>query len=236
MFDPDVRGRYDGAMTGPDTFVELRKHPRAQLKLPARIRWHGPIGMRLEITRTVDVSREGMLFHRDESCERRARVWIAFPFDPEARAAVQPETPARVVRIESDPEGGYWVGVKFENVARTPKLEPGRERRGSERIPFALPIFVRLAGTPWPEESMTQDISRHGARFETSHIYAPGDKVLAKIPWGEWSRTGEVAGRVVRVQTMEDSPGPAPAADPEEGKSAIVSSVAVEWVRASKLN
>ena len=55
---------------------------------------------------------------------------------------------------------------------------------------------------------MTQDISQHGTRFETSHIYAPGDKVLAKIPWGEWSKTGEVAGRVVRVESVEDVAGP----------------------------
>jgi len=221
-----------GAMSGTGTFLDQRKHPRAQLKLPARIRWYGPIGMRLEITQTVDVSREGMLFHRTELCESLSRVWVAFPFDPAVGAATQPETPARVARVEADPEGGYWVGVKFENILRAPKLEPGRERRGSERIPFALPIFVRLAGTPWPEESMTQDISQHGARFETSHIYAPGDKVLAKIPWGEWSKAGEVAGRVVRVETMDDSPGPAPAANPEQGRSAIINSVAVEWMRA----
>ena len=221
-------------MSDPAAFVGSRKHPRAQLKLPARIRWHGPIGMRLEITETVDVSRDGMLFHRAEPCDRLVRVWVAFPFDPTAGGSTQPETPARVVRVEPDSQGGYWVAVRFENIARAPKLEGSRERRGSERIPFALPIFVRHAGAPWPEESMTQDISQHGTRFETSHIYAPGDKILAKIPWGEWSRTGEVAGRVVRVETMEDSPGPAPAANPEEGKSAVITSVAVEWLRAAK--
>ena len=222
-------------MGGPDTFVNPRKHPRAQLRLPARIRWHGPIGMRLEVTETVDVSRDGMLFHRNEPCDRMARVWVAFPFELTTGAAAQPETPARVVRVEQDPAtSGYWVAVKFENTARTPKLEPGRERRRSERIPFALPIFVRLAGTPWPEEFMTQDISQHGTRFETSHLYAPGDKVLAKIPWGEWSKTGEVAGRVVRVETMADVPAPVPAANPAEGKSALITSVAVKWLRTGK--
>jgi hypothetical protein len=223
-------------MSGPDSFVDLRKHPRAQLKLPVRIRWHGPIGMRLETTQTVDVSRDGMLFHRSEACDRSARMWVAFPFDPAAGAATQPETPARVVRVEPDAEdGGYWVAVKFESTARAPKLDSARERRSSERIPFALPIFVRVAGTPWPEEFMTQDISQHGARFETSHRYAPGDKILAKIPWGEWSKTGEVAGRVVRVESMEDSPGPAPVANPEEGKSALITSVAVAWLRTRKI-
>src|SRR5579863_3744699 len=94
VFDLDGRGRYDGSVSGPDAFVDLRKHPRAQLKLPARIRWHGPIGMRLEITQTVDVSRDGMLFHRSEACDRLARMWVAFPFDPEGGPVTQPETPA----------------------------------------------------------------------------------------------------------------------------------------------
>lgn len=221
-------------MVDPSTYLYPRKHPRAQLKMPARIRWHGPIGMRLEATETIDVSRDGMLFHRSEPCDCMARVWVLFPFDPGAGTGTQPETPARVVRVEPDPEGGYWVAVRFENGARAARLAAGAERRGSERIPFALPIFVRLAGTPWPEEFMTQDISKHGTRFETSHIYAPGDKVLAKIPWGDWSKTGEVAGRVVRVEAMEDSPGLAPVANPEEGKSAMITSVAVEWMRVEK--
>jgi hypothetical protein len=221
-------------MLEPAPFVYSRKHPRAQLKMPARIRWHGPIGMRLEETQTVDVSRDGVLFHRNEPCDRLTRMWVLFPFDPDAGATIQPETPARVVRVEPDPEGGYWIAVKFENTARSTQASAGSERRGSERIPFSLPIFVRIAGTPWPEEFMTQDISKHGVRFETSHIYAPGDKILAKIPWGEWSKTGEVAGRVVRVETMEDSPGPAPVSNPDEGKSALVTSVSVEWMRTSK--
>jgi hypothetical protein len=221
-------------MSEPATFVELRKHPRAQLKLPARIRWHGPLGMRLEATQTVDVSREGMLFHRSEYCEKLSRVWVAFPFDPAAGASTQPETPARIVRVESDTGGGYWVALRFEPTTRTAKFPADRERRGSERIPFALPIFVRPTGTPWPEEFMTLDVSQHGTRFETSHIYAPGDTVLAKIPWGEWSKIGEIAGRVVRVEPMEDAPDPAPVANPEAGKSAMITSVAVEWVRAAK--
>src|SRR5271156_4951392 len=141
MFDLRVPARYDGAMSGPATSVELRKHPRAQLKLPARIRWQGPIGMRLEATQTVDVSREGMLFHRKEPCDKLARVWVAFPFDPAAGAATQPETPARIVRVEPDTGGGYWVALRFESAARAAKPPFDSERRGSERIPFALPIF-----------------------------------------------------------------------------------------------
>jgi hypothetical protein len=222
------------AMSGLDTSIERRKHPRAQLKLPARIRWQGPIGMRLETAQTVDVSRDGMLFHRNGPCDRMARVWVAFPFDPAAGAATQPETPARIVRVERGASGGYWVALRFESTARAAKAPSAPERRRSVRIPFALPIFVRVVGTPWPEEFMTQDISQHGTRFESSRIYSAGDKVLAKIPWGEWSKTGEVAGRVVRVETVEGTPGPAFTANSEPGKGAMITSVSVEWTRTGK--
>jgi len=185
--------------------------------------------MRLEVARTEDASRDGLLIRRNEPCDARARVWVVFPFDPAASDAARPETPARIVRADAAAEGGYRIALEFAPPAASP-LPFARERRSSPRIPLALPVLVRLAGTPWPEETMTQDISQSGARFETSHIYAAGDTVLAKIPWGEWSKTGEIAGRVVRVNAMEDGPGPAPLANPELGASAIFTSVAVQWL------
>lgn len=212
------------------TDTERRKHLRAPLRLPARIRWQGSLGMRVEVTETVDVSREGVLFHRNEACEPLMRVWIVFPYDRSAGASAQPETPGRVARVARDESGGYWVAVRLEAPRRGTPRPADQERRRSERVPFALPIFVRLAGTPWPEESMTHDLSRNGARFETSHIYAAGETVIAQIPWGEWSKKGEIRGRVVRVENMQDSAGPAPLAHPEKGASAIVIAVAVEWL------
>jgi PilZ domain-containing protein len=185
--------------------------------------------MRVEITETIDISCEGVLLRRSERCDAHARVWVVFPYDASLGGSTQPETPARVVRIEHQNDGGCRIAVRLEPPHRgTPRLS-GEERRGSERIPFALPIFVRIAGTPWPEESMTCDISRNGTRFETSHIYAVGDNVLVRIPWGEWAKGAERAGRVVRVEAMEDPGGAALAADPEKGASAVFTSVAVEW-------
>lgn len=217
-------------MEHSSAYIERRQHPRAPLRLPARIRWQGPLGMRVEITETIDASRAGVLIHRNEACELMTRVWIVFPYDRNAGASVQPETPGRIVRVAPDQSGGYWVAVRLEASQRGKTRAAEQERRRSERVPFALPIFVRLEGTPWPEESMTHDLSRNGARFETSHIYAAGEAVIAQIPWGEWSKKGEIHGRVVRVENMKDSPGPAPLASPEKGVSAIVTSVAVEWL------
>ena len=76
---------------------------------------------------------------------------------------------------------------------------------------------------------MTQDISRAGARFETSHIYSAGDAVLAIIPWGEWARAGEIPARIVRVENSAAPPDMAPLSDPLAAVSAILTSVAVRW-------
>jgi hypothetical protein len=204
-------------------FLELRRHPRAQLKLPARVRWRGPLGMRMESTHTLDVSRNGVRVHRNEYCEPGSRVWIVFPFDAASASSIPPETPARVVRIESGAGAGYRVALQLELPARIAARPSDCERRACSRISFALPIFVRALGFPWPEESMTQNISRTGARFESAHIYSAGDAVLAKIPWGDWARAGEIPARIVRVESFV-----APSS-PLAGASAILTSVAVRW-------
>jgi PilZ domain len=217
--------------------IDLRKSPRARLHLPARIRWLGPLGMRLEVTETIDVSREGLLIRRPEPCNPRARVWVAYPFDPSA-AAIQPETPARIARVHGGAKGGFYVGLQLELPARESPRPAEQERRKSARFSFALPIFVRPAGSQWPEESMTQNVSNNGVRFETTRTYKMGETVRAKIPWGEWAKKGEILGRVVRVDCPAEAPSEASSgvAPPARSSSAspALTSVAVAWVNAER--
>jgi hypothetical protein len=190
--------------------------------------------LRLTATQTIDVSREGLLIHREEAFDVPSRVWVAFPYDPATGTAALPETPARVTRVESTTNGGFRIALRFEWPRRTSPGLPGQEHRGCSRIPFALPIFVRPLGTLWPEESMTRDISRSGAHFDTTHIYGLGDCVLARIPWGEWAKTGEIPGRVLRIEQVEDQPRPAPHADLVMGVGGVLTSVAVQWTKPLK--
>jgi PilZ domain len=208
--------------------ADLRKHPRAQLRLPARLRWRGPLGMRFTTAHTVNVGRGGVLIQCNDCCDVSSRVWIAFPFGRNT-SGTQPETPARVVRVTAAPRGGYQIALQLEVPAPGNQRKVGFERRTSARIRFALPIFVRAADSPWPEESMTQDISNAGARFESAHIYSAGDAVLAKIPWGEWENAGEMNARIVRVETAPIGAGFAPRANPATGTSAILNTVCIRW-------
>lgn len=189
--------------------------------------------MRLETTRTIDVSRDGLLVQRAEPCELDAWVWVTCPFDPTTAASSQPESPARVVRVEKGEEGGYHVALRLEPPPKTSARPPGQERRGSIRIPFSLPIFVRDTSSPWPEESMTQNISNTGVRFVTGRIFSPGDALLAKISWGEWAQEGEIPARVVWVETRENSSDTGGGERPS-GLNPILTSVAARWERPPK--
>jgi PilZ domain len=216
-------------MESVDNSMDLRKSPRAQLRMPVRLRWQGSFGMRLEITETLDVSREGMLIVRSDPHGVSSRVWVTFPFEPSSAAAVQPETPATVVRVQQEKAGGYRVALKLELPKRDIFPPAHVERRRDPRVPFALPIFVRPKNTPWPEESMTRDISKGGALIDTSHVYRIGESVLAKIPWGEWSNVGEIPGRIVRVESRRESYGGLLDQGGDISISSNLRSVAVEW-------
>ncbi len=181
--------------------TEQRRHARVQLNLPVRFRWLGGLGPVVEVTETLDVSRGGLLFCRSEPTQVNAKVWVTFPYQRNASTA-QPETPARVVRVKNTPPSGHLVAVEFEVARRCPPPVVALERRGSERFPLALPIRVRPAGTPWPEEAMTIDVSEGGVLFRTTRLYAAGDTVHVALPYGRWAPAGEVLARVVRVESV----------------------------------
>ncbi len=207
-FDPACSCRYDGGVESNHLLTEQRKHPRAPLRLTARVRWQGPLGTHLEVTETIDVSREGVLLRsREDSDARMSRAWIVFPFSSLDVSAMEPETPARVVRVERDASGEYRVGLRLEPPHRASGSIPASgERRALRRVALCLPILLRAQGMPWAEEAMTRDFSRSGARLETSHVYNIGESVRAKIPWGEWAEAGEISARVVRVEPAHDEP------------------------------
>ena len=196
----------------PTLLREHRRHPRAQLSLAVRLRWLTPLGQLSEVAQTLDVCRGGLLVYRRESCGVGAMVWVTLPFDS-ALALTEPETPARVVRVKTTPAGGHLVALQFEaprrrrdtaGAANRTYSGPAREHRWRERIRLALPIHVRPVDSPWPEETMTVDISETGVLFCTTRLYAVGDTVHLTIPpgsfGGRWAAHRALPARVVRVE------------------------------------
>jgi hypothetical protein len=180
--------------------VDRRQHPRAQLSLPLRLRWLSPFRSEIEITQSVDVSREGLLFYRPEPCPLHSRVWATLPFEV-GEESPQPETPGRVVRLKKTQTGGYLVGVHLENPRRRRSVSFWPERRASPRVPLSLPIGIRTDGEPWSEESVTVDVSDVGLRFPSARVYSVGDSLRVKPSWGK----GEILAHVARVSAAVEA-------------------------------
>ena len=181
---------------------EQRLHPRAQIELPVRLRWLTPFGYRFEISQTIDASRTGLLLTLPDYCVPGARVWVTMPYDP-AESITQPEIPARVVRTELISPARNRVALEFESMVNPPARAVGRERRSGARVRLALPITVRPLNAPWPEETMTTDISDDGLRFETARLYSVGDALLIKLEYGDQARRGEIPAQVMRIEAVD---------------------------------
>ena len=120
-----------------------------------------------------------------------------------------------------------------------PKKEYAEQRR-SRRAKIARTVRVRPSE---PRDEHFEDLpisvnaSKEGIYFTTRReTYYPGMRVFVTFPYSSPHdpMNSEYVAQVVRVETLEDSPGAAPLADPSKGLSAILTSVAVRWEKPAK--
>ncbi len=190
--------------------TERRKHRRAQLKLPVRLRWPGPLRQLTEVSETLDVSRGGLLVRSANDCCSGAPLWVTFPYDSSLSSNL-PEIPARIARVERLSEDAHLIAVTLEPSVTVngsgPK--PPTERRRSPRVPISFPVAFRQSSRPWAEETMTLDISSRGIRLTTFRVYSEGEKVLVTLQPGPlvsaWPVSREVPARVVRIVPIPGS-------------------------------
>ncbi|HUK31236.1 MAG TPA: PilZ domain-containing protein [Candidatus Acidoferrum sp.] len=200
--------------------LERRRHPRALLSLPVRLRWLGPLGLESEFLETLDAGRGGLLVACHESREEGTLVWATFPFDSGASDA-EPETSAHVARAKTTPSGGHLAGIEFSDPSKpeqrvgvpqlpanaaTRNLHSGPDRRRESRNQLALLIRVRGADPSWPDDAMTMDISRRGLQFCTLRVYERGEIVTLTFPRGTWNSKGHRHARVARITSHPSDP------------------------------
>jgi PilZ domain-containing protein len=184
-----------------------RAYRRVRMRLPARLRWTSPLGQKIELVETMDVSRGGLLLSGRELHAPGVPLWVTFPYDASLRED-QPEIPARSVRCEQLSASPFLfsLAIQFERQARSvhngngARCEP--ERRGSPRRSLAMPIRVRPENVPWFEEAMLLDFSTRGMRFRSQREYATGELLriaLEDASSASWPGSGEFRAKVVRV-------------------------------------
>jgi hypothetical protein len=207
--------------------MDRREHYRARLRLPARLRWTGPLGQKTELCETLNVSRGGMLVPCQEFHATGVSLWVTFPYDASLPDG-QPEVLARVVRSKRAGEFAPGHALRNTDVCPQPAAAlrfepvthaaangnghlPEPERRASLRRRLALPIHVRPEDVPWFEEAMTVDVSVEGVLFLGSREYQTGQYLRVSFgasAFAPWSSAGESRSIVVR-------------ADPVPGRSAL---------------
>src|SRR6266566_3239585 len=200
-----------------------RQHRRVRMRLRARLRWTTPLGQKIELAETRNVSRGGLLVSSREFHAAGVEFWVTFPFDPSLGDG-QPELLARVVRCDRSHEGGHHTAAAAEKTsseapfilalhflgpahARSNGNRPGRERRSSPRRLLAVPIRVRPEQVPWFEETMSLDFSPRGLRFRSHREYAEGE--VLRITFENhspalWPGSVEFRAKVVRLFPAAD--------------------------------
>lgn len=184
---------------------DLRSRTRIRLELTARIRQIAPPRNLVEVARTLDVSRNGILFRTRSPYDANSTVWITMPYT-EGATHSDPEFPASVIRVLSVPDGNSEIAVQFFSAHAdryrsfydgdpAPLSAAARQRR--TRVKMTLPIRVRRGSHS--EESVTMNISRSGVLFRTSRPYNIGDAVMVCMPYQPGAESSEVAAVVIRV-------------------------------------
>lgn len=230
----------DGVFPAPRSFSgeDRRGRPRAPLALPVRVRWLGPFGLETEVTQTLDAGGGGTLISSCQSHQEGSHVWATLPYDARA-AATEAEIPGRVAHSKMTPAGTGLTGIAFDAQAvhSTDRLLKHADRRSQPRVPLALfvrvirrpdarrPVHFAHEFAPWPEDTMTVDVSPRGMLFCTLRAYEPDERLSIALPNDRRSAVRERLARVVRVA--------------ESGSDSPLLNVAVEflsWTAAHRLN
>jgi PilZ domain len=184
---------------------EGRERPRVRTELAIRVRQIGPPRESMEVTTTLDVSRNGVLFRTRQPYEMHSTVWVIVPYDPKSMGG-DVEFPATVVRVDNAADGSAEVAVRFHsarsdptpvNVRERSVMQLPSERRSKDRSKLVLPIRVR--GENGSEETQTVDISRNGVLFKATRPYTVGQHVWLAVPFKPEETPEEIESRVVRI-------------------------------------
>jgi CheY-like chemotaxis protein len=113
----------------PNGGIERRRRKRAKITAQVHVRLVNAPEPFEEVGRSVDVSRDGLLFIAARTGYWKGqRLEVTFPYS-NAAAALNQAQPAEVVRVSEQPGGGFGVAVQFLSA----KTEAKDERKGGNR-------------------------------------------------------------------------------------------------------
>lgn len=191
--------------------MDTREHRRVRIRLPARLRWNTPLGQKIELCETRDVSRGGLLVSSKEPHSAGASLWVTFPYDALLRDG-QPEILARVVRCgEASPDIG--TGNTREKVP-SPTATPPERSANLEKIARSLGLVeapesfaIAIHFEEQPHSGSNGNRLRHDPERRGSRRCALGVPVRVRpehVPWFEEAMTLDFSVRGMRFRSHRE--------------------------------
>lgn len=104
--------RAEAVLTDLQREAEKRVRRRVAMEKPIRVRTDLPEDNWAEVTRTINVSRDGISFISERSYRQLMDVFVCFPYTGENEM----EQRATVVRVTPLPDRGFAVAIKLANI------------------------------------------------------------------------------------------------------------------------
>jgi hypothetical protein len=191
--------------------MDSRQHGRVRMRLPVRLRWTTPLGQRIELVETIDVSRSGLLVSTKEAHSGGTSVWVTFPYDASPGDG-QPEVAAHVVRcqealeviratnarekIQTESQSARELSAKLDQLARA---------IGFTDAPATFAVAIHL------EEHQRAASNGHAHRGEPERrgsmrkaLAIPVRVHPERIPWFEEAMTVDVSAKGMRFRSHRE--------------------------------
>jgi hypothetical protein len=190
--------------------MDSRRHRRVHMRLPVRLRWTAPLGQKIELAHTVDVSRGGLLVSTRESYIPGVPLWVTFPYDASLSDS-QPEIPARVARCDE-----FLEVLRATNAREKlgPATASGREPAKLNQLAQLLAISEAAAtfAVAFQFEPQVHSFSNGSAHRREPERRGNMRKALAipvrvhpeRVPWFEQAMTVDISAKGMRFRSHRE--------------------------------
>jgi hypothetical protein len=191
--------------------MDTRRHRRVRMRLPVRLRWTTPLGQKIELAETLDVSRSGLLVSSKESHTPGVRVWVTFPYDvslsdgqPEILACVaRSEEVLEVIRatnargkIQTESQSARELSAKLDQLARAIGI-------ADPPATFAVALHFEEHGRSASNgDAHRSEPERRGSMRKALAI--PVRVHPEKIPWFEEAMTINISAKGMRFRSHRE--------------------------------
>jgi hypothetical protein len=191
--------------------MDTREHRRVRMRLPVRMRWTTPLGQKIELGETIDVSRSGLLVSTKESHTTGITLWVTFPYDASLSDG-QPEILARVARcnevLEVIRSANAREKVQTETASeqeRSAKLDQLARALGISDAPATFAVAFHLKEQAHASSNGTttrREPERRGS--ERRALAVPVRVHPEGIPWFEEAMSIDISAKGMRFRSHRE--------------------------------